>query len=234
MTIQELASKASVTTRTIRYYTEQGLLPAPRKGRPAEYGEEHLRRLDLIRRLKEQYLPLDEIRDTFARLTLDRIEELLAGKGPQAEAGGSADERPGSAADYIAHILAHNAGRELMKRQSYEATPAYSDPGEKTVAFSPPQSFAPPPTPSPTSAPAQQAPRKVSLRAVPVEGTSMLAGGEASSAEETWRRVTLAPGIELHYRQTDDADFNHSVAHLLEAASGIPALHASNMEEKLK
>ena len=54
MTIQELAERARVTTRTIRYYTEQGLLPAPERGRPARYTEEHLQRLELIRRLKEQ------------------------------------------------------------------------------------------------------------------------------------------------------------------------------------
>ena len=64
MTIQELADRAEVTTRTIRYYVEQGVLPPPERGRPAEYTEEHVARLALVKRLKEQYLPLEEIRDT--------------------------------------------------------------------------------------------------------------------------------------------------------------------------
>ena len=42
-TIGELAQVADVTTRTVRYYVEQGLIPPPRGGgRAASYGEEHL------------------------------------------------------------------------------------------------------------------------------------------------------------------------------------------------
>src|SRR5436190_22249824 len=77
MTIQELADRAEVTTRTIRYYVEEGVLPPPERGRPAEYTDEHVRRLDLIRRLKEQYLPLEAIRAPMQRLTLAQVEVLV-------------------------------------------------------------------------------------------------------------------------------------------------------------
>ena len=60
MTIQELAKRAGVTRRTIRYYVAQGLLPAG-EGRPTTYTEEHYRILQLILKLKAQHLPLAEI-----------------------------------------------------------------------------------------------------------------------------------------------------------------------------
>src|SRR5215217_8366397 len=102
MTIGELADQAGVTPRTIRYYVEQGLLPTPEYGRPAEYTEEHLRRLDLIRRLKDQYLPLEEIRDIMQRLTQEQVEDLAREPAPAArKAAGPLT----SAADYIAGVL---------------------------------------------------------------------------------------------------------------------------------
>ena len=61
--IHELAELAQTTVRTIRYYTDEGLLPQPEiLGKYAYYSAEHLRRLELIRQMKEAYLPLREIR----------------------------------------------------------------------------------------------------------------------------------------------------------------------------
>jgi DNA-binding transcriptional MerR regulator len=112
MTIQELADRADVTTRTIRYYVEQGVLPPPERGRPAEYTEEHVARLALIKRLKAQYLPLEEIRDTMQRLSLPEVEALVADYSPQQEQTQKLD----SAADYIANVLGRGIVREQMKQ----------------------------------------------------------------------------------------------------------------------
>ncbi|MGH2760814.1 MAG: MerR family transcriptional regulator [Actinomycetota bacterium] len=64
MRIDELAQRAGVPTRTIRYYTQQGLLPSPElKGRVGYYNSRHLDRLRLIKELQEKrYLPLSVIR----------------------------------------------------------------------------------------------------------------------------------------------------------------------------
>ena len=64
MRIDELAQRAGVPTRTIRYYTQQGLLTSPSlRGRVGYYDEQHLERLRLIKELKEKrYLPLSVIR----------------------------------------------------------------------------------------------------------------------------------------------------------------------------
>ncbi len=64
MRIDDLAQRAGVPTRTIRYYTQQGLLPSPMlRGRVGYYDEQHLDRLRLIKELQEKrYLPLSVIR----------------------------------------------------------------------------------------------------------------------------------------------------------------------------
>jgi DNA-binding transcriptional MerR regulator len=61
--IGELADRAGVTPRTIRYYVELGLLPPPSgPGPKAVYSTEHLDRLMMIRKLQMRRLSLDEIR----------------------------------------------------------------------------------------------------------------------------------------------------------------------------
>ena len=58
--IEELADRAGVSRRTVRYYVQRGLLPAPPfKGPDTVYGEEHLVRLKAIRVLQARFLPLD-------------------------------------------------------------------------------------------------------------------------------------------------------------------------------
>ena len=62
-TISELAEEAGVSTRTIRYYVSEGLLPPPvGSGPTSRYTSDHREQLAIIDRLKAQYLPLREIR----------------------------------------------------------------------------------------------------------------------------------------------------------------------------
>lgn len=61
--LDELAERAGVSPRTVRYYIAQGLLPSPgRLGPMTRYGREHLERLRLVKRLQEERLSLAEIR----------------------------------------------------------------------------------------------------------------------------------------------------------------------------
>jgi DNA-binding transcriptional MerR regulator len=61
---EELATLASVPRRTIRYYVSLGLLDRPiGETRAAHYTREHLRQLLEIRRLTEQGLSLERVRD---------------------------------------------------------------------------------------------------------------------------------------------------------------------------
>jgi DNA-binding transcriptional MerR regulator len=60
--LEELARAADVAPRTIRYYVQRGLLPAPEfRGKDTTYGAEHLRRLRAIKRMQEARVPLEEI-----------------------------------------------------------------------------------------------------------------------------------------------------------------------------
>jgi DNA-binding transcriptional MerR regulator len=61
--IGDLAELAGVSRRTVRYYVQEGLLPAPLGlGRGNHYGQEHLERLLRVKALQEAGRSLDEIR----------------------------------------------------------------------------------------------------------------------------------------------------------------------------
>jgi len=60
LTVDELAARAGVTVRTVRFYSTRGLLPPPVIGprRVGHYGQEHLSRLALIEELQRQGMTL--------------------------------------------------------------------------------------------------------------------------------------------------------------------------------
>jgi len=65
--IGELADLGGVSRRTVRFYVQEGLLPAPYGvGRGNHYGPEHLARLQRVRELQERGCTLDEIRAELA------------------------------------------------------------------------------------------------------------------------------------------------------------------------
>lgn len=96
--LTELADLAGVTPRTVRYYLSQGLLPAATQSGPAtRYGEVHLARLRLIRRLQAEHLPLAEIRRRLDGLDDGDILELTDDASPPPP--------DGSALDYVRSVL---------------------------------------------------------------------------------------------------------------------------------
>jgi DNA-binding transcriptional MerR regulator len=63
MRIRELAVRAGTTTRALRYYEEQGLLPASRTANGYRtYGEQHVRLVREIRTLQSIGFSLDDVR----------------------------------------------------------------------------------------------------------------------------------------------------------------------------
>lgn len=78
--IDELARKASVSVRTVRYYVQRGLLPPPEfRAKDTVYSDDHLLRLLAIRRLSEERMPLEEIAVRLADMSLSRLEEIARG-----------------------------------------------------------------------------------------------------------------------------------------------------------
>ncbi|MGK5641545.1 MerR family transcriptional regulator [Streptomyces sp. URMC 126] len=80
LTIDELAARAGVTVRTIRFYSTRGLLPPPALGprRVGHYGPGHLSRLALIEELQHQGLTLAAIERYLSRLPDDLSAHDLA------------------------------------------------------------------------------------------------------------------------------------------------------------
>ena len=85
--LDELATEAGVSPRTVRYYVQRGLLPAPQfRGKDTSYDREHLLRLRVIRRLQEAYLPLEAIAVELASRTPAELEALASGAATPAPA----------------------------------------------------------------------------------------------------------------------------------------------------
>lgn len=85
--LDELARAAGVSPRTVRYYVQRGLLPAPAfRGKDTAYSHEHLVRLRGIKHLQEKFLPLDAIQAELARRTAREIEEMIEGDQAKAPA----------------------------------------------------------------------------------------------------------------------------------------------------
>ena len=72
--IAELARKFGVTTRTIRYYEDKGLLSPRRKGQRRVYAPRDRVRLRLIMRGKRLGFSLDEIRELIDLYDVDPSE----------------------------------------------------------------------------------------------------------------------------------------------------------------
>lgn len=79
-TVDELAARAGVTVRTIRFYSTKGLLPPPVIGprRVGHYGPEHLSRLALIEELQHQGMTLAAIERYLEQLPADLSAHDLA------------------------------------------------------------------------------------------------------------------------------------------------------------
>ncbi|MFF6876001.1 MULTISPECIES: MerR family transcriptional regulator [unclassified Streptomyces] len=80
LTIDELAARAGVTVRTVRFYGTKGLLPPPVLGprRVGHYGRDHLARLALIEELQQQGMTLAGIERYLRQLPPDLSAHDLA------------------------------------------------------------------------------------------------------------------------------------------------------------
>jgi DNA-binding transcriptional MerR regulator len=79
MKMRELEQRSGVGRETIRYYIRMGLLPEPARPKPnvADYADEHVRRLGVIKRLQaETYLPLNFIKHVLDRPNSGEIAPL--------------------------------------------------------------------------------------------------------------------------------------------------------------
>jgi DNA-binding transcriptional MerR regulator len=207
--LQDLADRADVSPRTIRYYVAQGLLPSPGQSGPgARYTDGHLARLRLIRRLQREHLPLAEIRTQLASLDDHTVANLVETDVPAAPEG--------SALDYVRAILAGGGvdARRSVPVPANLPTPARrkflvrGTPGVRRPAFlaEPGPSWLdegePPQTPNASQPPAPAKPSST----------------EPIADRSQWDRVTFTPDIELHIRRPLSRQQNKRVDRLIAIA----------------
>ncbi|MGW1721598.1 MerR family transcriptional regulator [Streptomyces sp. NPDC002306] len=114
LTIDELAARAGVTVRTVRFYGTKGLLPPPAIGprRVGHYGREHLARLELIEELQHQGMTLAAIERYLRRLPSDlSAHDLAVHRAVVASWAPDAEETVSRAE------LARRAGRPLAEEE---------------------------------------------------------------------------------------------------------------------
>lgn len=110
LTVDELAARAGVTVRTIRFYSTRGLLPPPVIGarRVGHYGQDHLSRLALIEELQHQGMTLAAIERYVEHLPADLSAHDLA-----IHRAVVASWAPDAAAEMSREDLERRAGRPL-------------------------------------------------------------------------------------------------------------------------
>ncbi|NWJ96625.1 MAG: MerR family transcriptional regulator [Chloroflexi bacterium] len=193
--LKDLCRDAQVTERTVRYYIQEGLLPPPEGAGPfARYNRQHLLRLRLIRRLKDEYLPLAEIRRRLADLNPTELETL----NQQTLPAGEYDEEEADAKNYLDRLLGKSEQANALVNGSVTGLPLRS-------------AWPPPPAPLPS---------KKSEQALSTKDGSADSVSLAEATSETWQRLTLAPGVELHY-QPGDSEQRRQIDRLLEEARQI-------------
>ncbi|WP_405884233.1 MerR family transcriptional regulator [Streptomyces sp. NBC_01136] len=113
LTVDELAARAGVTVRTVRFYSSKGLLPPPVIGprRVGRYSQEHLARLALIEELQRQGMTLAAIERHLQQLPPDVSAEDLA-----IHRAVVASWAPDAAEDVTHEELERRAGRPLGER----------------------------------------------------------------------------------------------------------------------
>jgi len=198
--VHELAERAGVSVRTIRYYITEGLLPAPTtRGRYAYYSEEYLDLIELIRRLKDAYLPLREIRSLVLNLPSEIVRQVLEKNAglPQEELlknvrilaenfrqdNDSASEDESS--NRIVNDTVASYTDKLLKIQENPA-PFSSKIKQTTDLLSRPRELQ------------RSDNRKISLSSDAIDNDISSDPFDEDFSKTTWVKIEITPGIEIH------------------------------------
>lgn len=79
LSVDELARRAGMSVRTVRFYAGRGLIPPPRRaGRNGYYGGQHIARLELVRELQAHGFTLSAIEGYLDRIPPDASQQDIA------------------------------------------------------------------------------------------------------------------------------------------------------------
>ena len=216
--LTELCDAAGVTPRTVRYYVQQGLLPAPgARGPGARYDAGHRDRLRLIKRLQREHLPLAEIRARLATLGDEAVAALLHEPASPPPAG--------SALEYVRQVLAGRPAQSAPQ-SAPPAGPQRSHVARMTRPIAGPPAGASPPLASPMAFRDEASLAAHALPAALHDAVQDAMADEPSSpgpARSTWERIVLGPDVELHVRRPLSRPQNKLVERLVVAARRLLA-----------
>jgi DNA-binding transcriptional MerR regulator len=121
MRMGELSKRAGVPIPTIKYYLREGLLPQGllTSHNQAQYGEEHLRRLKLIRAMTE----VGKLSVAATREVLGAVDEPSTGLHKVLGVAQEAITPPAAAAEDEAWSRAEHLVDELLARRGWKVTP---------------------------------------------------------------------------------------------------------------
>jgi DNA-binding transcriptional MerR regulator len=193
--IADLARLSGLNVRTIRYYLAQGLLPASGESGPgAHYGEGHLDRLRLTKRLQAQHLPLSEIRRRLAELSDADVAGLVATADAPAPAPAT------SALEYVRGLLGASFAERAVPAPVAPAPPAQPRPMLARARFS--AMGIGPELPPAVSDAERAAPANAIRPASAASAAEPAPPAEPAGPERSqWERLELSPDIELHVRR---------------------------------
>jgi DNA-binding transcriptional MerR regulator len=214
--LADLARLADVTPRTVRYYIAQGLLPSPEAAGPAtRYGEGHLARLRLIRRLQRDHLPLAEIRSRLERMGDEDVAAMLEG-------GEAGDPPPSMTTEATLSYVRDLMTKSGVAPRFYDQPAAHPPPSRATFVREAPDEFPireapglPSSAPAPSSPPLQ-APVPAWIPASPPATTR-----PQPVDRSTWERMAITPDIEIHVRRPLDRRSNKLVERLARIARDL-------------
>jgi DNA-binding transcriptional MerR regulator len=210
LTLKELVKASEVSERTIRYYIQEGVLPPPQgSGQASRYNIEHLRRLSLVRRFKAALLPLSQIKQLFDELTAEELEQV--------------------ANQFYNELTATNpvldektmAGEQSPSLELTGASASTSAPKQTKRVEEPLQVFQPPQAnqdQDSTWVLAETAAIEKEKNQEKQAGTN---NADLITFTGQWNRISLAPGLEIHYEiggQQDNKEGRERLAHLVELA----------------
>jgi len=186
--LSELAALTGLSSRTIRFYMTQGLIPSPgREGRATRYPETTLARLRLVCSLRDAHQPLAVVRRQLEALGDDEVVSLTA-------APPGLPPAPGSALDFV---------RSLLGESQRAAEPAPRIPFPAPPSSHRLQSLIDGPENLPENLPANMPATRPSPKPTGV--------GDRSQ----WERIVVGPDIELHVRRPLSKPANRTVERLV-------------------
>jgi DNA-binding transcriptional MerR regulator len=199
----ELEQQTGLSIRNIRYYTDLGLLPPPiLRGKNACYTSDHLQRIRLIQRLRERHFPLSEIKQILEQQDEAGVEKLLEAQEKLQEQLLTPFPMP-DAADQETDAGKWAQHKALAYIDSLMGKP---EPAAQPALIKVPQFKV------------QELNEGISGNNLDsIRNVQQLLRDEG----ETWERISLAPGVELHLRQPVSEADRAAMHKLVEAARKI-------------